>query len=385
MQADAARPISVMHVKTPFRDGGVETLVTRILGVVDAGRVHQKLILLGHGTSSLTLPDSDSGRIGWRGIPFSPFTAATLSRVAKEHGADLIHTHDMRSNLVAFELTRVRKIPWIASIHGWLGPTHSGRWRLYEKLEGQLVRAADRVMVNSTATQREVESCGGRRVRVIHHGIPLPDLNAGQDDRDRVRTEIGATPQTVVVGVVSRVHPGKGLRNLVMALESLIAKKLDVMGLIVGDGLERPALQEYIQSRGLERAIRLTGYIEDQNPLLAAMDIVALPTLKDSLPFSILDGMALAKPVVTTTVGDLPLAVENGRNGFLVAPGEVPPLIEALEKLIVNAELRRELGLQGREDVAQRFSTTAMARNLENMYREVLKNGHGAGSRKSQE
>lgn len=377
MSADLTRPISVMHVKTPFRDGGVETLVTRILSVVDSARVRQKLVLLGEGTSSLKLPESDSGRIAWRGIPFSPFTAATLHKVFRAHHADLIHTHDMRSNLVAFELTRVRKIPWIASIHGWLGPTHSGRWRLYEKLEGQLVRAADRVMVNSTATQREVENCGGKRVRCIHHGIPLPDLDTGLRDRDRVRHEYGATPQTVVVGVVARVHPGKGLRNLVVALETLIAKKLDVMGLIVGDGLERPALQEYVQSRGLQRAIRLTGFVEDQNPLLAAMDIVALPTLKDSLPFSILDGMALAKPVVTTSVGDLALAVEDGRNGYLVAPGEVPPLIEALEKLIVNEQLRREFGLKGREDVAQRFSTAAMARNLEDMYREVLKNGAG--------
>ena len=374
-----------MHVKTPFRDGGVETLIARILGVVDTARVRQKLILLGRGTSSTPSPGSDPDRIGWRGIPFSPITAATLHKVAREHGADLIHTHDMRSNLVAFELTRVRQIPWIASIHGWLGPTHSGRWRLYEKLEGQLVRGADRVMVNSTATQREVENCGSKHVRVIHHGIPLPDLNAEQSGRERVRAELGASPQTVVVGVVSRVHPGKGLRNLILALESLIARKLDVMGLIVGDGMERPALQEYVQSRGLERSIRLTGYVENQNPMLAAMDIVALPTLKDSLPFSILDGMALAKPVVATSVGDLPLAIENGRNGYLVAPGEVQPLVDALEKLILNEELRREFGLQGRADVAKRFSTTAMAQNLEDLYREVLKNGNETAARKSQE
>ncbi len=369
-----ATPITVLHVKAAYRSGGLETLTQRIMEILDETRIRQRLVLLDTSARNQSPQNRDVCRIAWRGIPLSPLTAAGLKKVIHEQRADLIHTHDMRSNLVAFLLTRVWPIPWIASVHGWLGHTHSGRWRWYEALEGQLIRAADRVMVGSTASRDEVAHCGSKRVRVIHHGIPIPEVTTRSEPALRVRADLGAGPGTVIIGVVSRVHPGKGLRALILAVEALIEKKLDVMGVIVGEGADRESLQEYVVSRGLEKRIRLTGFMEDQDPWLAAMDVVALPTLKDSFPFSILDGMALGKPVVTTSVGDLPFAVEDGRNGYLIPPGELPPLVAALERLVLDPELRREMGERGREDVRQRFSTEAMSEKLEEMYREVLAN-----------
>ena len=105
---------------------------------------------------------------------------------------------------------------------------------------------------------------------------------------------------------------------------------------------------------------------------MAAMDIVALPTLKDSFPFSVIDAVAMGKPVVTTTVGDLPLAVVDGQNGLLVPPGEIEPLTLALERLVLDREMRQRFGERGRKLIEEHFSPMVMAEKLEAMYTSVL-------------
>ena len=102
------------------------------------------------------------------------------------------------------------------------------------------------------------------------------------------------------------------------------------------------------------------------------MDIVALPTFKDSFPFSVIDAVALGKAVVTTTVGDLPLAVVDGQNGLLVPPGEIEPLTLALERLVHDRELRQCFGERGRKLIEEHFSPYVMAKKLEAMYASVL-------------
>jgi glycosyltransferase involved in cell wall biosynthesis len=370
---------TVIHVKGAYdQAGGPETLIRLILAELDPQQFSQRVVILeksaGAGACVLreSLPHGPPLIARWYGIPLAPLAARSLGRLVREQHGDVIHTHDMRSNLAAYLLTRRRRVPWIGSIHGWLGTTHNRRGQIFESIEGKLVRAADAVMVGSEATRREVEARGGKCVRVIHHGIPLVDPAPWLESARRVRAEMGASDETVIVGVVARVHPGKGLRFLVEALEQLIARRLDVMGLIVGEGPERESLQRYVSERGIADRVRLTGYVDDPRPSLAAMDVVALPTLQDSFPFSVLDGLAIGKPVVTTTVGDLPLAVKDGRNGFLVPPGEVAPLMQALERLVSDRAMRTEFGLQGRETIREHFSPAAMSRNLAALYHEVL-------------
>ncbi|MCA9011712.1 MAG: glycosyltransferase family 4 protein, partial [Planctomycetaceae bacterium] len=263
-------------------------------------------------------------------------------------------------------------IPWIASIHGWLGETHTRRWQWYEHIEGHLVKNAKAVMVGSRSTQKEVEAFGATNVHVIHHGIVVPESTKWQTEAVKLRSEIGAGPDTSVIGVVTRIHPGKGVRLLVSAIIELLQRGRDVIGVIAGVGPEREDIIRELESAGLTHKVRMPGYVEDANPWMAAMDIVALPTLKDSFPFSVIDAVAMGKPVVTTTVGDLPLAVIDGENGFLVPPGEVQPLAAALERLVQNREMRSQFGKRGRKLIQDQFSPAAMTEKLEAMYLSVL-------------
>ena len=372
-------PRNVLHVKGAYDiAGGPETLIRHIMQSMDASKHKQQVVILedrpGQGCAALREPTQHGPPLvaKWHGLSKTPWSARELTGIVKSTSADLIHTHDMRSNLAAYLLTRARRVPWIASIHGWLGETHTRRWRWYEYIEGHIVVRAHAVMVGSRATQREVQAFGAKNVHVIHHGVAVPDLSKWQSESRELRSRVGATPDTTVIGVVARIHPGKGIKLLVAAIVELLKRKLDVVGVIAGEGPQREEIANEIAAIGLSGKIHMLGFVEDANPWMAAMDIVALPTLKDSFPFSVIDAVAMGKAVVTTTVGDLPLAVVDGQNGLLVPPGEIEPLTHALERLVHDRELRQCFGERGRKLIEEHFSPYVMAKKLEAMYASVL-------------
>jgi glycosyltransferase involved in cell wall biosynthesis len=180
-----------------------------------------------------------------------------------------------------------------------------------------------------------------------------------------------------VIGVVGRLHPGKGQDVLVRASAPLRGRGLDVRGLLVGEGPLREELERLLVQLGLSGVVTLAGYQSDMVPYLAAMDVVAIPSLKDGLAMSKLEAMALERPVVASRVGGLPEGIAHGETGYLVPPGDAAALAESLDPLVRNAELRRWVGDRARSEVLAHFTAESMIRNLETAYAEVLSSGNG--------
>jgi glycosyltransferase involved in cell wall biosynthesis len=374
-----ANPHSVLLVKGNYgRAGGPETLLTSILAHLDETRFRPTLVLLrkpgGLDAFGLTADGLTASQqeIEWHGLLAAPLAAWSLDRVRRSQDARLIHTHDMRAHLAAYLLARVRAFPWIAQVHGWLGPTHAGRWRVYERIDQRLVRHADLVLVGSTAALREVKALGVRHVRVVPNAVTIPPLGTRPEAAQQVRDQLNASPTSVIVGVVGRVHPGKGQTILLRALAQLKAKGFDVRGLIVGEGPDLRNLQRLTQELGLQQMVTMTGFCPDVVPYMAAMDVVVMPSLKESLPLTALEAMSLQKPVIASRVGDLPELITHGVNGMLVQPGAVSDLSQTLETLILDAALRQHLGQRARDLVSARFSAETMTRTLETIYAEVM-------------
>jgi glycosyltransferase involved in cell wall biosynthesis len=282
----------------------------------------------------------------------------------------------MRANLTAYLLTRARRRPWIARAHGWLGHTHAGRWRLYERIEQFLVKKADLVLVGCEFARQESESLGIRRLRVVRQGIELPSRPSA-DVVQRVRNHVGAESTTVIVGVVGRLHPGKGQDVLVRAIAQLRERGLDVRGLLVGEGPFREELERLLVRLDLRGKVTLTGYQSDILPYLAAMDVVVIPSLKDGLSMAKLEAMVLERPVVVSEVGGLPEGIAHGVTGFLVPPGDAAALAEALDPLMRDAELRRWIGERARAEVLAHYTAESMIRNLEAAYSDVFAGANG--------
>jgi glycosyltransferase involved in cell wall biosynthesis len=208
------------------------------------------------------------------------------------------------------------------------------------------------------------EAADARRLLIARHAVPVlngrdphrfrPDPEA----RARLRAELGAADDTVVVAIVSRLVRHKGHSELAAALAALPAD-LKVVLWVVGDRLATDRGQDVVatlRAAGLGDRLRLLGYRDDIPAVLAAADIFALPSHFEGLPMSVIEAMLCGLPVIATDIRGPREQVVAGETGLLVAPRAVQPMSQALRSLIVQPALRARMGAAGRQRALDLFT-----------------------------
>jgi glycosyltransferase involved in cell wall biosynthesis len=365
-------PTPLIMLKGAYdRAGGPETVLRMIVDHLDRDRYPPLLTLLARPKEAMPevlaalAAAVPSQRMDWHGLAGSPRTAFALGRLLGRLPGALLHTNDMRANLLAYMVTRVRRVPWIAHVHGWLGETHSGRWKMYEDIDRRLIRGADLVLVGSRAMANEVTQAGARWVEVVTNGIPLADPAPHEAAAAAIRRGILGEQAGLVIGLLGRLHPGKGHALLIRALAGQQDRGRNQHLLLVGEGPAEAEYRALAQELGVADRVHFSGLVPEILPYLCAMDMVCVPSLKDSLPLTALEAMSVGRPVIASRAGDLPLAIDDGRTGLLVEVGSVDSLSDAIDRLADDAALRARIGAAGRERLIADFTPAAMLRQLE--------------------
>jgi glycosyltransferase involved in cell wall biosynthesis len=172
----------------------------------------------------------------------------------------------------------------------------------------------------------------------------------------------------LVVGSVGRLDAMKGHDILLRA----IAQLNGVRGVILGEGQQRPALEQLAIDLGIRDRIDLLGWVDEPRSYLPAFDIVAFPSRSEGFPLAIVEAMLAARPVVATRVGSVAEAVMVGETGLLVEKDDVTGLTSALRRLVDNPALRDRLGQRGREVAVAQFTAQQMAQRYEQIWQTVL-------------
>ena len=160
----------------------------------------------------------------------------------------------------------------------------------------------------------------------------------------------------VTVGAVSHLSREKGLSYLVEASALIPDVKRRVRFFIVGDGACRNALQNLVRDKGLEHCFHFTGFQTVTYDLLKSFDIFVQPSLSEGLGSAIMEAMACSLPVIGSRVGGIPELIRDGENGLLVPPADAEKLSKAIQQLLDNPEVCRDMGLKGRKMVEEEFT-----------------------------
>ncbi len=364
--------------------GGPETVLQMIASHLDRQQFAPLLALLSRpgqtvpptlAEVAMSLPTE---RLNWRGIGMAPASAFGLSGLLSARPGAILHTNDMRSDLLAYLVTRVRRIPWIAHVHGWLGETHAGRHKFYENIDRWLIRSADLVLVGSNAMADECRKAGAKKVEIVTNGVPAVEPALYDEGAARIRQQFAPGGQ-LIVGILGRLHPGKGHALLIQALADLRGRGTNFAVLFVGVGPAEADYRAEAARLGVSDAVHFSGLVPDPLPYLRAMDIVCVPSLKDSLPLTALEAMSVARPVIASRAGDLPLAIEDGETGLLVDIGSSVSLSAAIERLAADPDLRRKIGEAGRASLIANFTPQAMLRQLEAYCHQLKMSGPAHG------
>ncbi len=200
---------------------------------------------------------------------------------------------------------------------------------------------------------------------------------------DVARFSPAATPpqngKPVILGV-GRLVEKKGFRYLIDACKILVERGFDFRCLIIGDGPEAEALRAQVEALNLAETVELPGVFFQEEILtyLAQSDIMALPCVvaadqdMDGIPNSLMEGMAMEIPAVSTTVSGVPELITDNESGLLVPPQDADALADALARLLQDEALRRRLGKAGRAKVEADYEIGKNTEQLLGVFRRYL-------------
>jgi glycosyltransferase involved in cell wall biosynthesis len=218
-----------------------------------------------------------------------------------------------------------------------------------------------------------------KRIFSIPTGVDLTEF-APQEKSQELLAQIKIPADAVIVGSVAVLRSWKGHLYLLEAFQKLIADGVRAFLLLVGEGPYRVVIEEKITQLGLQPWVRLAGFQEQVAPWFSMMDVVVLASYaNEGVPQSLLQALAMARPVVGTTVGGIPEVIFDAETGLLVPPRDSETLARALARVLEEPDFRRELARRGRELVVERFSLEQMASEIEVVYDVIRRDTGGEG------
>jgi glycosyltransferase involved in cell wall biosynthesis len=254
--------------------------------------------------------------------------------------------------------------------------TWNHRWmkRVYQAV----LRRFD-VTVHGSDAQRRFWAQGLARnpdnATVIYNGVDSGhfEINGSFEAAKRLRASLGVAPEAFLIGTVGRLAPEKNQDVLLTSLRRLRAARVDAHLVLAGDGALRAQLQQRAARLGIAERVHFIGEIDDVRPVLAALDVFVLPSVAiESFSNAALEAMAMGRPVILSDIGGAREMIQDGVEGYVVSPPELPARLPAILSALYSDQRKRQLmGIAARARVVNCFSVPAMVER----YRGLLNNG----------
>jgi glycosyltransferase involved in cell wall biosynthesis len=206
------------------------------------------------------------------------------------------------------------------------------------------------------------------RVVTIHNGINTDKFHRRQS-REAARVALGLPNRSLIVGGLGRLDEAKGFTYLIEAASQLLPEFPDLLIAIAGEGRLRTQLEAEAYRLGVAERVRFLGFQSDVQLLLDSLDLFALPSLCEALPYALLEAMATELPVVGSAVGGVPEVIVPDITGFVVPARDANRLAESLRILLRDREMRIRMGTMARERVIRLFQESEMVRKTLEVYR----------------
>lgn len=296
-------------------------------------------------------------------------TVSQLRKYATANGIDIIHSHKYKTNLFSLLAKKGTGIKLVSTCHNWLG--HSLKMRFYARLDKAILKGFDAVVGVSDEVVGELNKNVPRgKVYKIGNGIDTERFHRVMEKNEAKKT-LGLEGKKVV-GFVGRLTEDKGVVYLIDAIKKLSEGNGNLSAVIVGDGEYSSVLKAHATTLGLEGSVIFTGKRSDTPLLYSAMDVFALPSLKEAFPMVVLEAMACCIPVVATSVGDIPRIIENNISGLIIEPKDTEALTRSIREVLSDGCKAQMMALAANEKVRRDYSSVIMAGKYIAVYEEVL-------------
>lgn len=305
-------------------------------------------------------------------LPRSPRGIGDFVRALRGMRADILHCNQPGPWGAQYGL--VAPLAKFAGVRAVVATEHLPMVPSFAK--GRIVKSAGLLAIDRVITVSE-DNAGHlvrnhrvprSKIRVVLNGIPEPVPAS----REGARAVLGASADEVLCLVAASLEERKGHAVALGALETLPGR---VRLLVAGAGPLDAALRERAASASLRGRVAMLGSRDDVPALLAACDVLLVPSFLEATPYVILEAMAAGRPVIASRVYGIPELVVDGETGILVEPGRSGELARAVGFLAGDADLARRLGQAGRRRCEERFRIERCVAETVAVYRELMPDG----------
>jgi len=366
--------IRVLYCLDSFEIGGSELNAVRTAERLDFQRIEllvstfrldgplrARYEALGVRIEHFPLPNLYGARALQQGVRFARFIT--------DNGIDVVHAHDIYTNMFAIPWGRMTGRPGLLASRRWWSETPRESHKLANRLA---YKFAHKVLANSPAIGTMlVEQEGVPRSRIVvvpnfvdDEAFEPPDEAWLRDLRARLKIPDSA----LVVGAVANLHPIKNYELLLAAAATLVGRWPTLHIVIVGEGQRRPELEALAAHLGLRERVVFAGLLPQYPSPHHLFDVSVLTSRGEGFPNSIIEAMAAGRPVVATAVGGVVDAFQDGVAGRMVPSGDREALANAIESYLRDPEARRAAGLAARREANERYHARRVLPLVHDLY-----------------
>jgi glycosyltransferase involved in cell wall biosynthesis len=374
-------PSKLLHVVGDSRFGGAGRIILRLgqvaqadgwqVDVLTTDSVFQRAVRQ-HGLGVVSL---DAVRRKIRPL-WDLGGLVRLAHLVRRERYKIVHTHTSKGGFVG------RLAAWLAGVPVIVHTAHGFAFHecspcstrfFYSALERIAGRWCDRIVSVSDFHRRwalELGICGPSKIVAIPNGIP--PLANPEIPRAELRRQLGVRDGDLFILSMARLAPDKGLEFLIGAAAILLRSERHFQIVIAGDGPVRARLEELTRSLGVVDWVTFTGFREDVSDLLAACDLVVLPSLREGLSIALLEAMAAGKPIIATSIGSHRELTSQAEIARLVPPASATALCDEIQKVVSDPALGTQLGVNAQTLYQSHYTEERMLNSYKQLYFDLM-------------
>jgi glycosyltransferase involved in cell wall biosynthesis len=314
-----------------------------------------------------------------------------LKKLIKEYKPDIVHTHAAKSGALGRLAAKHANVPVIVhTFHGHIFHSYfnSLKTNFFIRTERYLAGFSDAIVAISDVQKKELSGdfkiALPEKFRVIPLGLDLDSFTIDQEiKRHKFRAEFGLDDDTVAIGIIGRLVPVKNHSLFLKGLKYVLNNtNVKVKAFIIGDGESRSGIEQLTNQLDMQfskltddqhlHPLVFTSWRTDIDTICAGLDIIALTSLNEGTPVSLIEAQAAGKPIVSTRVGGIADVVMENRTALLSDINDEEAFSKNLLQLVNDASLRNKFSHAGRDYVIGQFSYHRLVRDMGGLYNDLL-------------
>ena len=353
--------------------------------------IFKKLQSEGYDLTFACTDDADARFVESKGIPFFPvkisrkisptdlFAIFKLYKFIKKNNFDVVNTHTAKAGFVGRTAAWLARLPLIIhTAHGLVVHENLSRLKkfIYKFLEKWIGKKTDAFIVVTDKVGEELVKAGiaeKNKIHRIYNGIDLEKFAAVKNiSCENLKQKFKISNNDFIIGTLSRLVSDKGIEDLISAFKIIREKNPKTKLVVAGDGPLKNSLIQLAENLGIKNYVFFIGWQDDVPGTLALFDVFCLPTLREGFGYVFLEAQAAGIPVVATKIEPLTETMQDGISALLVPTRSPEKTALAIQQIIDDEQLRRNLIESGMKNVRERFNQKDQLNQITELYNKLL-------------